>query len=401
MDSKATTGAEPETVTPQEKTHIPEEGQDDLDDLLEDVSTAKQIREPPDVSNDDVRAGQSKVMEQPAIPSVAIPPPEKKSPHKVTESLPEPIVEIIEEDPRESKTSKFFKKKKAVKSEGEEGNAADVIVSDADERIISADQISEYSGLILPKGATFQIDEINLHGRMHSFESTGSGSLPPELADVWKREFSSAGFKDLESELNLEKEKIDQAATKKSGFAALFGAIRQTTVDYDPKLHGPLVDLSFDIKPGVEEMEMYPVNEPYAYVRVIYDHSTHEYTYQVIEPVLSEPEKDLLKEIKERLFETLDINTKDISKEEARRRLRSSVDDILSDYGIKLSPVQREKILYNMHKDFLGDGLIDAIMHDKYIEDISCDGVNTPLFAFHASVRINEDDIDVSQCRGT
>ncbi|MGB7993688.1 MAG: type II/IV secretion system ATPase subunit [Methanoregula sp.] len=385
MDSKATTGAEPETVTPQEKTHIPEEGQDDLDDLLEDVSTAKQIREPPDVSNDDVRAGQSKVMEQPAIPSVAIPPPEKKSPHKVTESLPEPIVEIIEEDPRESKTSKFFKKKKAVKSEGEEGNAADVIVSDADERIISADQISEYSGLILPKGATFQIDEINLHGRMHSFESTGSGSLPPELADVWKREFSSAGFKDLESELNLEKEKIDQAATKKSGFAALFGAIRQTTVDYDPKLHGPLVDLSFDIKPGVEEMEMYPVNEPYAYVRVIYDHSTHEYTYQVIEPVLSEPEKDLLKEIKERLFETLDINTKDISKEEARRRLRSSVDDILSDYGIKLSPVQREKILYNMHKDFLGDGLIDAIMHDKYIEDISCDGVNTPLFAFHAS----------------
>ena len=320
MDSKATTGAEPETVTPQEKTHIPEEGQDDLDDLLEDVSTAKQIREPPDVSNDDVRAGQSKVMEQPAIPSVAIPPPEKKSPHKVTESLPEPIVEIIEEDPRESKTSKFFKKKKAVKSEGEEGNAADVIVSDADERIISADQISEYSGLILPKGATFQIDEINLHGRMHSFERTGSGSLPPELADVWKREFSSAGFKDLESELNLEKEKIDQAATKKSGFAALFGAIRQTTVDYDPKLHGPLVDLSFDIKPGVEEMEMYPVNEPYAYVRVIYDHSTHEYTYQVIEPVLSEPEKDLLKEIKERLFETLDINTKDISKEEARRR---------------------------------------------------------------------------------
>ncbi|MGA9029525.1 MAG: type II/IV secretion system ATPase subunit, partial [Methanoregula sp.] len=132
-------------------------------------------------------------------------------------------------------------------------------------------------------------------------------------------------------------------------------------------------------------MEMYPVNEPFAYVRVIYDHATHEYTYQVIEPVLSEPEKDLLKELKERLFETLDINTKDISKDEARIQLRHSVDDILADFGIKLNPVQREKILYNMHKDFLGDGLIDAIMHDKYIEDISCDGVNTPLFAFHAS----------------
>ena len=41
---------------------------------------------------------------------------------------------------------------------------------------------------------------------------------------------------------------------------------------------------------------MYPVNEPYAYVRIIYDHSTHEYTYQVLEPVLTDPEKELLKD---------------------------------------------------------------------------------------------------------
>ena len=67
---------------------------------------------------------------------------------------------------------------------------------------------------------------------------------------------------------------------------------------------------------------MYPVNEPYAFVRIIYDHATHEYTYLVLEPLLTEPEKDLLKELKERLFETLDINTKEISKEDARHRLR-------------------------------------------------------------------------------
>ena len=38
-----------------------------------------------------------------------------------------------------------------------------------------------------------------------------------------------------------------------------------------------------------------------------------------------------------------------------------------------------------MHKEFLGDGLIDAIMHDKYIEDISCDGVHSSLFAYHSN----------------
>jgi flagellar protein FlaI len=89
--------------------------------------------------------------------------------------------------------------------------------------------------------------------------------------------------------------------------------------------------------------------------------------------------------LKERLFETLDINTKDISKEEAGIKLRAAATDIILDFGIKLTPVQREVILYNMHKEFLGDGLIDAIMHDKYIEDISCDGVHTSLFVYHAN----------------
>ncbi|NTV01102.1 MAG: type II/IV secretion system ATPase subunit, partial [Methanoregulaceae archaeon] len=260
------------------------------------------------------------------------------------------------------------------------------VVADGDEKIISVDQITDLSGLILPRGATFKIDEINLHGRINAFEGTGSSTLPAEFAEIWKKEFSTAGFKDLDidEEIITEKVKVKPEA-KKFGFASIFKAIRADLEEYDPKVHGPLVDLSFVPTPGIEEMEMYPVNEPYAYIRITYDHSTHEYTYIIIEPVLSDPEKDLLKELKERLFETLDINTKDISKEDARQKLRTAANDIMVDFGLKLSPLEREKIHYNMYKDFLGDGLIDPIMHDKYIEDISCDGVHTPLFAFHSS----------------
>ena len=67
-----------------------------------------------------------------------------------------------------------------------------------------------------------------------------------------------------------------------------------------------------------------------------------------------------------------------MSREEARQKLRAATNDILADYGFKLDPATKERLHYNMHKDFLGDGLIDPIMHDKYIEDISCDGVNIP-----------------------
>ena len=365
-----------------------ENGLSDDDALFEELpaeAPKEEIRDQ-ELSGSDVREVLGKFLAQSGTASQPVSPlkEEEKPPVPPPAPLPqEPAVEIIDQDPREHETSSFFKKRKSARNA--EIAKASKAEQETDDKVISVNQISELSGLILPKGATFQIDEIKLRGSFNAFESTGTGSLPPELADIWKREFSTAGFKDLESELALEQDTLKKAPAKKTGLSSLFSVIRSAPEEYDAKIHGPLVDLSFELTPGIEEMEMYPVNEPYAYVRVIYDHATHEYTYQVIEPVLTEPEKDLLTELKERLFETLDINTKDISKEEARRQLRTSVDDILADYGIKLSPVQREKILYNMHKDFLGDGLIDAIMHDKYIEDISCDGVNTPIFAFHSS----------------
>ena len=346
----------------------------------------------PDTSGRDMRETLGKMLarggapvaeaEPAAAPQKPAPPPIRAQPRPAPEPAPEEeIVEIIDEDPKAA-----LRKGKTAKKIVYEPAAETPVVADGDEKIISVDQISDLSGLILPKGATFKIDEINLHGRINAFEGTGSSTLPAEFAEIWKKEFSTAGFKDLDidEEIVAEKTKVKPEA-KKFGFASIFKAIRADQVEYDPKVHGPLVELSFAPKPGIEEMEMYPVNEPYAYVRITYDHSTHEYMYHVLEPVLTDPEKDLLKELKERLFETLDINTKDISKEDARQKLRTAANDIMQDFGLNLPPLEREKIHYNMFKDFLGDGLIDPIMHDKYIEDISCDGVHTPLFCFHSS----------------
>ncbi len=320
---------------------------------------------------------------QPRAPEPPVPAPAEPEPLYQEPPQKEPVIEIIDEDPKAALRKAKAAKKVRLATEEPVTTGKE---TDADEKIISVDQITDFSGLILPKGATFQIEELKLHGRINAFEGTGSSALPPEFDEIWKKEFSTAGFKDLdiEEEMVAEKATIKPEA-KRFGFSSLFKAIRAEQEGYDPKKHGPLVDLSFHPKPGLEEMEMYPVNEPYAYIRITYDHSTHEYTYHVIEPELTDPEKDLLKELKERLFETLDINTKDISRDEARKKLRTATEDIIHDYGIKLDPVQIEKIHYNMHKDFLGDGLIDPIMHDKYIEDISCDGVHTPIFAFHSS----------------
>jgi archaeal flagellar protein FlaI len=279
----------------------------------------------------------------------------------------------------------------------ERGGTAEVVktkwsenVTEQDEKIVSLNQTQSISGLILPKGATFIVDEVELKPRTSPF-ARADGSVPQEIESIWEAGLPSGGLSGIS---------VDQLAEGSAGKAKggildkinLFKMIRHEVEEYDPKIHGPVVDLELRPKAGVEEIELYAVNEPYAYVRVIYDNSTHEYTYMVLEPMLTPAESDLFSELKDRIFERLDINSRDIVPGFAKKTLRKVTDEIVADYGLSLTPLQRAKILYNMEKEFLGQSLIDPIMHDKYIEDISCDGVNSSIFVYHArfeSMRTN------------
>ncbi|HVN66339.1 MAG TPA: ATPase, T2SS/T4P/T4SS family, partial [Methanomicrobiales archaeon] len=250
------------------------------------------------------------------------------------------------------------------------------------EAVVSVDEIKDISNLILPKGATFAIDEVKLHERTSVFDVKGGNAIPSEIAESWQSQLPSGVIKDIV----IGKEAAEEVKSRGIlGKLNIMKVIRKEVEEYNPRVHGPLVDLAWRAAANIEEVEVYPVNEPYAYIRVLHDNSTHEYTYTVLEPVLNPAEKELIGELKQRLFETLEVNTKDLTKEAAHRAIRGAVDTVLSDYGISLTPVAREKILYNIEKEFLGDGIVDPIMHDKYIEDISCDGVNIPIFVYHTS----------------
>ncbi len=180
-----------------------------------------------------------------------------------------------------------------------------------------------------------------------------------------------------------EKDVVEDRKPRHTSFFDRFISKPRDDVTYHPDIHGPLVDLTFRPFPGIEEVEVYHVHPPYASIRILYDVTSHEYTYQVLEPLLTPGEEDLYTEIKNRLFETLDISTRGLSREETRRILRNASTSIIDEYEISLHPVEKEKILYRMDREFLGDGLIDPIMHDPFIEDISCDGLKTPIFVYH------------------
>ncbi|MBP2145970.1 flagellar protein FlaI [Methanofollis sp. W23] len=253
---------------------------------------------------------------------------------------------------------------------------------DSEACVTDVGDLGFYSELILPKAATFDVEEFNIKRSTHH-DALGVNTLPPEIDQLWAESVPAI----------TEEARAVVAAKKKQtplGFLSKIESIGSKTQhkskieEYDPEVHGPLVDLTFTPPPDVEEVELYPVNEPYAFVRISYDNASHEYSYDVLEPELTAAETELLAEIKERLFERLDISTKDLTREGARKILRDLSDEILTDFGITLTPLSREKIYYTIERDFLGDGLIDAIMYDTYIEDISCDGLDNPIFIFHS-----------------
>ena len=135
--------------------------------------------------------------------------------------------------------------------------------------------------------------------------------------------------------------------------------------------------------PDAKIIEVRPVHPPYSYSRLSYNDRTKEYLYEVIEPQLSKHERDLLHHIKDTLTKVLGAEVATLSPGDKKTYLRGAVEDFLKSRHIVVSPVSTERLVYYIQRDFVGYGPIDALVLDSMIEDISCDGVEVPLFVFH------------------
>ncbi|HEY3420552.1 MAG TPA: type II/IV secretion system ATPase subunit [Methanomassiliicoccales archaeon] len=144
--------------------------------------------------------------------------------------------------------------------------------------------------------------------------------------------------------------------------------------------------------PNIEVLETYAVKEPYSYVRITFNNENSEYLYEAIEPELNKEEKDLLALVKDTLQRTLGYEWEKLTSLDKEEYLRESVDSFVQTRGIKIEPITKKKLGYYIIRDFVGHGVIDVMMSDDDIEDISCDGYNIPIFVSHRkyeSVRSN------------
>jgi flagellar protein FlaI len=132
------------------------------------------------------------------------------------------------------------------------------------------------------------------------------------------------------------------------------------------------------------KMITYSLIRPYAYATIRWSAKENDMVYNVVEPLLHEDEKRILDKIKEGMIQTIDVSIQKITKEDGMLDfIEKHVQKLLKEYGFELSSGQYNRIMYYIYRDFIGLNEIEPLLEDPYIEDISCDGVDIPIFVVH------------------
>ncbi|MEK6934830.1 MAG: type II/IV secretion system ATPase subunit [Nanoarchaeota archaeon] len=163
---------------------------------------------------------------------------------------------------------------------------------------------------------------------------------------------------------------------------------KQTQVsEFKINLKQPLFDL-----PDVEDRRQlnvrYPLIEPFAYAHIYWDNKNNELVYNVDEPVLNSDERRVLGILEKGIEELINISFIAIkSSDVVIKYLEDNVKVLLNEYRIKVSKTTLLKLMYFIYRNFVGLNEVEPLMRDYYIEDIECNGVNSPVYLVHRKYR--------------
>lgn len=132
----------------------------------------------------------------------------------------------------------------------------------------------------------------------------------------------------------------------------------------------------------------YPLIAPYVNAHIYWDTTLNELIYAIEEPVLDPREKKILMLAEEGIRELINIsfiNIKTLSI--VVEYLEKNLKIILNELGVKISRDTFVKVMYYIYRDFVGLNELEPLMRDFFIEDVECNGVNTPVYIVHRKYR--------------
>jgi len=146
---------------------------------------------------------------------------------------------------------------------------------------------------------------------------------------------------------------------------------------------------------GLKVAEKYPLYEPFAHVAIVQNPKTGEHKYILDELQLDPLERNVYNRILEILLAEIESPKEEVL--DPRRFFADEAKKIVDKYRISLGwlpDVSWYKILYHAERNLVGFGRIDPLMRDPNIEDISCDGVNKPVYVWHRNYESIETNLE-------
>ncbi|MEK6937173.1 MAG: type II/IV secretion system ATPase subunit [Nanoarchaeota archaeon] len=144
--------------------------------------------------------------------------------------------------------------------------------------------------------------------------------------------------------------------------------------------------------PEIKEKEKidvkYVLIEPYVYAHIFWDKENNELIYNIEEPILDEKEAGILNLLENSINELINISfigmkSTDVVIEYLEKNLRV----LLSEFKINITKESFLKLMYYIYRDFVGLNEFEPLLRDYYIEDIECNGVNSPVYIVHRKYR--------------
>ncbi|MBI4162466.1 MAG: type II/IV secretion system ATPase subunit [Candidatus Aenigmarchaeota archaeon] len=125
----------------------------------------------------------------------------------------------------------------------------------------------------------------------------------------------------------------------------------------------------------------------FAYAHIFFDQTSNELIYSIVEPAVDDGVKKLIENIKFYIQEKIDVNFAQVRGRTAEGYVAKLIENALR-YFKERNKETCEAVKYYVLRDFVGLEIIEPLMQDANIEDISCDGVNIPIYVYHRDSKI-------------
>ncbi len=132
----------------------------------------------------------------------------------------------------------------------------------------------------------------------------------------------------------------------------------------------------------------YALVSPYVFVHIYWDKKENEIKYEIEEPILNEEEKKDLEKISFGIREVINMNIMaEKNKEDLIDHLNKTAQLVISEIGVKVNEESYKKMFWYLYRNFVGLNEAEPIINDYFVEDIECNGIDTPIYVVHRVYR--------------